>query len=323
MRHEAHGPSPFSQRHHRAIRAEGIGPAAVHAIHAKRKTLSAWGTTPRQRFQYYLLAQDVSRLSHLCWVLETSMLKTLASKHRTSATRMARKYKAAVATPDGPRTCFEVRVSRGDDKKPLVARFGLCHLQRAVTAAGRGNHRVGQRIEIASHHDPPQQLAVGVLHLKMQTGSRRRWPEDLPGTVEVYRPTCLVALGRPARGSVGDLPGGRAAPLTSNADINGPGRWRHTAATYGIGSRGEPRPSRGEIELVKRWSHDYEVSGSDGSADGNVGGRQRRLTAGHSVGGALSTQSAKACPHLLTNRFRMKFVASLGSLFRQALLSVR
>ncbi|MGQ4419798.1 group II intron reverse transcriptase/maturase [Streptomyces sp. SAS_269] len=146
MRHEAHGPSPFSQRHHRAIRAEGIGPAAVHAIHAKRKTLSAWGTTPRQRFQYYLLAQDVSRLSHLRWVLETSMLKTLASKHRTSATRMARKYKAAVATPDGPRTCFEVRVSRGDDKKPLVARFGLCHLQRAVTAAGRGNHRVGQRI---------------------------------------------------------------------------------------------------------------------------------------------------------------------------------
>lgn len=74
----------------------------------------------------------------------------------------------------------------------------------------------------------------------LQTG--RRWPADLPGTVEVYQSTCLVALGRPARGAVGALPDARAVPLTSNADINRPGRRRHTAAN---GARGEPRPSRG------------------------------------------------------------------------------
>ncbi|MEU9851193.1 reverse transcriptase domain-containing protein [Streptomyces sp. NPDC047985] len=96
--------------------------------------VAAYQAEYRGLVQYYLLAQDVSRLSRLRWVMETSMLKTLASKHRTSATRMARKYKAVVVTPDGPRKCFEVRVSRGTDKKPLVARFGGIPLKRQRTA---------------------------------------------------------------------------------------------------------------------------------------------------------------------------------------------
>ena len=44
--------------------------------------------------QYYLLAQDVFRLGHLHWVMETSLLKTLAGKHRSTVNAMARKYKA-------------------------------------------------------------------------------------------------------------------------------------------------------------------------------------------------------------------------------------
>ena len=43
--------------------------------------------------QYYLLAQDVFRLSRLQWVMETSMLKTLAGKHGSTVNKMARKYK--------------------------------------------------------------------------------------------------------------------------------------------------------------------------------------------------------------------------------------
>ncbi|MGW3681673.1 group II intron reverse transcriptase/maturase [Streptomyces prasinus] len=38
----------------------------------------------RELVQYYLLAQDVSRLGRLRWVMETSMLKTLAGKHPSS-----------------------------------------------------------------------------------------------------------------------------------------------------------------------------------------------------------------------------------------------
>ena len=74
--------------------------------------------------QYYLLAQDVFRLDTLRWVMETSMLKTLAGKHKSTVTKMARRYKTVIETPDGKRTCFQVTVERDRGRKPLVARFG-------------------------------------------------------------------------------------------------------------------------------------------------------------------------------------------------------
>nr|WP_274919498.1 group II intron reverse transcriptase/maturase [Streptomyces sp. WZ-12] len=80
--------------------------------------------------QYYLLAQDVFRLGRLQWVMETSLLKTLAGKHRSTVTKMARKYKSIVETPEGPRTCLTVTVLRDRGRKPLVARFGGIPLKR-------------------------------------------------------------------------------------------------------------------------------------------------------------------------------------------------
>jgi hypothetical protein len=84
--------------------------------------------------QYYLLAQDVFRLDTLRWVMETSMLKTLAGKHKSTVTKMARKYKTVIETPDGKRTCFQVTVERDRGRKPLVARFGGIPLKRQRTA---------------------------------------------------------------------------------------------------------------------------------------------------------------------------------------------
>ncbi|GAA1393730.1 reverse transcriptase domain-containing protein [Kitasatospora putterlickiae] len=80
--------------------------------------------------QYYLLAQDVSRLGRLHWVMETSMLKTLARKHQSTVTKMARRHRATIETPDGPRKCIQVIVNRSDGRKPLVARFGGIPLKR-------------------------------------------------------------------------------------------------------------------------------------------------------------------------------------------------
>src|SRR5258708_28531321 len=51
------------------------------------------------------------------------MLKTLAAKHRSTVTKMASRYRAKVMTSDGPRRCFEARVTR-KGKRDLVARFG-------------------------------------------------------------------------------------------------------------------------------------------------------------------------------------------------------
>jgi group II intron reverse transcriptase/maturase len=88
-----------------------------------------FGAEYRGIVQYYLLAGDVHRLHRLRWVMETSMLKTLACKHRSSVAKMAARHKAKILTPHGPRTCFEARVQR-ESRSPLVARFGGIPLKR-------------------------------------------------------------------------------------------------------------------------------------------------------------------------------------------------
>jgi len=82
-----------------------------------------YGAEYRGVVNYYLLARDVWRLSALRWNAETSMLKTLGAKHKSTVTKTAARYKAKVTTGDGPRTCFEARLRR-KGKKDLVARFG-------------------------------------------------------------------------------------------------------------------------------------------------------------------------------------------------------
>jgi group II intron reverse transcriptase/maturase len=84
--------------------------------------------------QYYLLAHNVGWFSKLQWVAETSLLKTLAGKHKSSVAAMARKYKATTETANGPRKCFKVVVQRGSDKKPLIAQFGGIPLRRKQDA---------------------------------------------------------------------------------------------------------------------------------------------------------------------------------------------
>jgi group II intron reverse transcriptase/maturase len=83
--------------------------------------------------QYYQLADNITWLNRLHWVMRTSLLKTLAHKHRSSVTKMARRLRATVATPYGPRTCLEVQVPR-EGKEPLVARFGGLPLRTTLTA---------------------------------------------------------------------------------------------------------------------------------------------------------------------------------------------
>lgn len=46
-----------------------------------------YGAEYRGVVQYYLLAGDVRRLHRLHWVMLTSMLKTLASKHRSNGNK--------------------------------------------------------------------------------------------------------------------------------------------------------------------------------------------------------------------------------------------
>jgi len=91
--------------------------------------VARFGAEYRGIVQYYLLAGDVFRLHRLRWVMETSMLKTLACKHRSSVSKMAARYKAKIATPHGLRTRFEASAGR-PGREPLAAWFGGIPLKR-------------------------------------------------------------------------------------------------------------------------------------------------------------------------------------------------
>lgn len=92
-----------------------------------------YGAKYRGIAQYYMLAGDIRKMRRLRWVMETSMLKTLAGKHGSSVSKMAARYKAKIQTPAGPRTCFEATLER-PGMKPLVARFGGFRLARQKAA---------------------------------------------------------------------------------------------------------------------------------------------------------------------------------------------
>ncbi|MFF1872346.1 reverse transcriptase domain-containing protein [Kitasatospora herbaricolor] len=93
-----------------------------------------YGAEYRGVVNYYLLAQNVSQLGMLCWNAQTSMLKTLAAKHRSSVRKMATRFRVKAETRDGLRTCYEARKTR-HGKSDLVSRFGgipLKHARRAI-----------------------------------------------------------------------------------------------------------------------------------------------------------------------------------------------
>ena len=129
---------------------------------------------------YYLLARNVWRLATLRWNAETSMLKTLAAKHKSTVATMAARHKAKVITGDGPRTCFEARLQR-TGKKDLIARFGGIALKRDKRAV------ITDPAPVPVH--PPRKELIDRL--------RRRWCElcDHGATVTVHHVAKLAQLG--------------------------------------------------------------------------------------------------------------------------------
>jgi hypothetical protein len=134
---------------------------------------------------YYLLARNVWRLATLRWNAETSMLKTLAAKHKSTVAMMAARHKAKVITGDGPRTCFEARLQR-TGKKDLIARFGGIVLKRDKRAV------ITDPAPVPVH--PPRKELIGRL--------RRRWCElcDHGATVTVHHVAKLAQLGKTGPG---------------------------------------------------------------------------------------------------------------------------
>jgi len=134
---------------------------------------------------YYLLAQDVWRLRKLRWHAETSMLKTLAAKHRSTVTKMAARYRAKVVTSDGLRSCFEARVTR-EGKRDLVARFGGIAL------------RQDRRAVVTDPGPVPVRLPRRELLLRLRTRTCELCEQG--ATVAVHQVAGLRQLGTPGPG---------------------------------------------------------------------------------------------------------------------------
>ena len=79
----------------------------------------------RGLIQYYILAQNLSWFSTLYWVMETSLLKTLACKHRSSMKKQKKIYdlenKIAVGFPQEIQRCKELVVNLTADAATVQA----------------------------------------------------------------------------------------------------------------------------------------------------------------------------------------------------------
>lgn len=91
--------------------------------------ISVYQAEFRGYVQFYALAMNVCDLDRLHWVMEVSLMRTLANKYRTSVNEIARKYKTTIKTGAGPRKCLRVEIAR-EGRKPLVAIFGGIPLKR-------------------------------------------------------------------------------------------------------------------------------------------------------------------------------------------------
>lgn len=112
-----------------------------------------YGAEWRGYVNYYILAHNVGKLARAQWALETSMLKTLANKHKSTVTKMARQYRTTIVTPTGRQRCFRVTLQRGAGKPPLVAQFGGFSLTRRKDA-------------VLIDHQPPRAYTKGTELLK-------------------------------------------------------------------------------------------------------------------------------------------------------------
>lgn len=77
--------------------------------------------------EYYRLAYNLHSLDQLKWVMEQSLVKTLASKHNTSVRKIYKQYRTEIEVDERKYKVLQVTLPR-EEKKPLVATWGAIPL---------------------------------------------------------------------------------------------------------------------------------------------------------------------------------------------------
>jgi group II intron reverse transcriptase/maturase len=85
--------------------------------------MNRFGQEFRGYAQFYAHARNRLWLTRLQWYMRISLLKTLAAKHRSTITKMAKRFAGRAITENGIVKCLSVTIDR-QDKQPLYTQFG-------------------------------------------------------------------------------------------------------------------------------------------------------------------------------------------------------
>jgi hypothetical protein len=108
--------------------------------------INYFGAEYRGIVQYYLLAGDVYRLDRLHWVMQTSLLKTLAGKYGSTVTTMARA---------GTRPRSRRRTGHTSACKPGLSAARDANRWSQCSVVSRSNGRSTRPSETARQSRPP------------------------------------------------------------------------------------------------------------------------------------------------------------------------
>ena len=124
-------PADVIEQHCQAYMRKGKPAHRSFLIHDEDYSIVArYQSEYRGVVEYYILAYNVSHFERLQWVMEWSLAKTFAAKHKTSCAQVFRRYKSVTPTEHGERPCLKAVKQRDNGKRPLVAYFGGIPLKR-------------------------------------------------------------------------------------------------------------------------------------------------------------------------------------------------
>ncbi len=86
-------------------------------------TISHYQAEYRGIVQYYKMAFNLHKMSHLKHTMEVSLVKTLAAKYKTSCHKIYKEYQTSIETTYGKRKVLQVIIKR-KGKNPLKTHFG-------------------------------------------------------------------------------------------------------------------------------------------------------------------------------------------------------
>jgi group II intron reverse transcriptase/maturase len=99
---------------------------------------------------YYQLAHNIGTLGKVKWVMDISLRKTLAAKHRMSVKEVSKKYRAEIEVNGKKYKVLQAKVPR-PGKEPLVSTWGGVPLKRSMEATLNEQPpkvRIGSRSEL-------------------------------------------------------------------------------------------------------------------------------------------------------------------------------